>query len=209
VKETHVWIIFDILLFGYVLGVFFVLVGFPARTQSTYDTNTGWTTTKLFVFSTLIRDAIDYDMADATLQMYASLINFGTGLILSLPAIIIVIFVAKWKSAHAVTPRNENMKYSNMLSFVIGFFVTILVGSLMFILSLNETNIYSPWNYLASGIMFGLAIAVPIVIGKLLKSKTSWYWTGMFCGFWFLFFIGLIYAFQGIGTNPEISLQFI
>ena len=57
-----------------------------------------------------------------------------------------------------------------------------------------------------ASILFGLDNAAPILVGKLWKSKTSWYWLGMvialilYCGATFLW--DMWNALQSIGSNP-------
>jgi len=115
--------------------------------------------------------------------------------------------------AHAITLRDDNMKHSNILSFVIGVLLTISVIAITFIVFNVLNPIFwidtYPDSGVASLVLTGLDFAIPIIEGKLWKSKTNWYWAGMLCGLGVLYFIGLIEGLSAIGSNPEILLQSI
>jgi hypothetical protein len=110
------------------------------------------------------------------------------------------------------------MKHPEEASFTIGLVLALLfaIAALTIFNAvtsyLSKTYPYSfdvsvdqqiTWTF----ILCGLDIAVPIVVGKLWKAKSSWYWLGMVIGlilyFGAMFLWGLWNAFRSIGSNPQ------
>jgi len=95
---------------------------------------------------------------------------------------------------------------SNLLSFIFGLSLTVSFSFLtygLFVVFGDMAAIYAPYDYVFAAAVYGLDIAVPVVMGYFWKSKSDRYWDGVFLGLLIFAVFVIAYEFaKDIGSNP-------